>query len=233
MGFSLTAGTAGVAPDRRNEGRRASDGGLEIDRSKGTYHFHYATTLEHLIYNEFNNANITPDPGIFYRLTNPARITSKKPVLKHFGSMPRRCNCLIPAATSRPPALKSHRPSTMEELSSKLGFDAAQAINTLRELDGVLAKFEKTVGGTGKGLDLFNKHAGKTVGALKQIKSNADRAFASLDKLTRARAVATGSPVAGDTGTSSVPLGSRCGARTSGQCEGQIRRDPSHRPNRS
>ena len=51
VGFSLTAGTAGVAPDRRSEGRRASDGGLEIDRSKGTYHFHYATTLEHLIYN--------------------------------------------------------------------------------------------------------------------------------------------------------------------------------------
>jgi hypothetical protein len=53
----------------------------------------------------------------------------------------------------------------MEELSSKLGFDAAQALNTLRELDGVLAKFEKTVGGTGKGLDLFNKRAGKTVPA--------------------------------------------------------------------
>lgn len=71
VGFSLTAGTAGVAPDRRSEGRRASDGGLEIDRSKGTYHFHYATTLEHLIYNESNNANIAPDPGLFYRLKQP------------------------------------------------------------------------------------------------------------------------------------------------------------------
>jgi len=81
----------------------------------------------------------------------------------------------------------------MEELTSKLGFDASQALNTLRELDGVLAKFEKTVGGTGKGLDLFNKRAGKTVGALKRIKSEADRAFASLDRLARARGAATGS----------------------------------------
>ena len=41
VSFSLTAGTAEVAPHRRSKGRRASDGGLEIDRSKGTYHFHY------------------------------------------------------------------------------------------------------------------------------------------------------------------------------------------------
>ena len=88
----------------------------------------------------------------------------------------------------------------MEELTSKLGFDASQALNTLRELDGVLAKFEKTVGGTGKGLDLFNKRAGKTVGALKQIKSEADRAFQSLDKLARARGAATG-PTASTSGT--------------------------------
>lgn len=54
VGFSLTSGTAGVAPDRRSEGRRAVDGGLEIDRAKGTYHFHYATVLEHLIYNEYH-----------------------------------------------------------------------------------------------------------------------------------------------------------------------------------
>ncbi len=91
----------------------------------------------------------------------------------------------------------------MEELSSKLGFDAAQALATLRELDGVLAKFEKTVGGTGKGLDLFNKRAGKTVGALKQIKSGADRAFASLDRLARARAVAMSGSTADTSGVSS------------------------------
>jgi len=69
VGFSLTAGTAGVAPDRRSEGRRASDGGLEIDRAKGTYHFHYATTLRWLIHNEFNTPDT--DPNVFYRLKTP------------------------------------------------------------------------------------------------------------------------------------------------------------------
>jgi hypothetical protein len=69
--FSLTAGTAGVAPDRRAEGRQAGDGGLEIDRAKGVYTFKYGTTLRWLIYNEFNNANVNPDPGLFYRLKQP------------------------------------------------------------------------------------------------------------------------------------------------------------------
>ena len=51
--------------------RQAGDGGLQIDRAKGTYRFHYATTLEHLIYNELNNANVDPDPGLLYRLKQP------------------------------------------------------------------------------------------------------------------------------------------------------------------
>ena len=69
VGFSLTAGTAGVAPDRRSEGRRASDGGLEIDRSKGSYTFKYETALRWLIHNEFNTPD--SDPNVFYRLKQP------------------------------------------------------------------------------------------------------------------------------------------------------------------
>jgi hypothetical protein len=69
VGFSLTAGTAGVAPDRRSEGRRAGDGGLEIDRAKGTYTFKYETTLRWLIHNEFNTPDT--DPNVFYRLKQP------------------------------------------------------------------------------------------------------------------------------------------------------------------
>ena len=69
VGFSLTAGTAGVAPDRRSEGRRAGDGGLEIDRSKGVYTFKYGTTLRWLIHNEFNTPDT--DPNVFYRLKQP------------------------------------------------------------------------------------------------------------------------------------------------------------------
>ncbi|REJ65629.1 MAG: phage tail tape measure protein [Planctomycetota bacterium] len=75
----------------------------------------------------------------------------------------------------------------MSEITQKLGFDAAQALNTLRELDKVMEKFQKTVGGTGRGLNQFNKDAGKTVGALKRIKTEADRAFAALDRVNQAR----------------------------------------------
>jgi hypothetical protein len=69
VGFSLMAGAAGVAPDRRSEGRRAGDGGLEIDRTKGTYTFKYETTLRWLIHNEFNTPDT--DPNVFYRLKQP------------------------------------------------------------------------------------------------------------------------------------------------------------------
>jgi len=89
-----------------------------------------------------------------------------------------------------------------DEIRQELGFDASQALSTLRELDGVLAKFEKTVGGAGKGLEGFNKRAGKTVGALKRIKSEADRAFASLDRVNRARG--TAGPAATGAGTTSA-----------------------------
>jgi len=43
----------------------------EFDTDKDFYRFTYSTTLRHLIYNEFNNANITPDPGLFSRLITP------------------------------------------------------------------------------------------------------------------------------------------------------------------
>ena len=69
VNFSLTAGTAGIAPDRRSDGRRDSDGGLDIDRAKGTYIFNYGTTLRWLIHNEYNTPDT--DPNIFFRLKNP------------------------------------------------------------------------------------------------------------------------------------------------------------------
>lgn len=43
----------------------------KIEEKKGVYQATYATSLRHLIYNEYNNANVTPDPGLFWRLINP------------------------------------------------------------------------------------------------------------------------------------------------------------------
>lgn len=39
-----------------------ADGSLDVDEGKGSFTFTYSTSLAHLIWNEFNNANIHPDP---------------------------------------------------------------------------------------------------------------------------------------------------------------------------
>jgi hypothetical protein len=59
------------APDRRQEGRSKGSGGIDRGRRRWVYTFHYGTNLEHLIYNEFTNANISPDPTLFFRLLRP------------------------------------------------------------------------------------------------------------------------------------------------------------------
>lgn len=53
-------------PSREGIGSAASDGGLEI--GKGRYVFYYSTSLPWLIWNEYNNANVNPDPTLFYRV---------------------------------------------------------------------------------------------------------------------------------------------------------------------
>lgn len=52
-------------------GQRQGDGEVIADPAKGLYAFRYETTLKHLVYNEFNDANVVPDPALFYRLLHP------------------------------------------------------------------------------------------------------------------------------------------------------------------
>lgn len=52
-------------------GTANSTGSLDLDKSAGRYTFTYGTTLAHLIYNEFNNANANPDPTLFAYLHEP------------------------------------------------------------------------------------------------------------------------------------------------------------------
>lgn len=47
----------------------ASEG--SFSESRGLYQATYATTLRHLIYNEFHNANIDPDPELVSSLRSP------------------------------------------------------------------------------------------------------------------------------------------------------------------
>jgi hypothetical protein len=56
---------------RINLGLSNATGEVETNAQTGRYTFTYGTTLKHLIYNEFNNANVTPDPSLFARLISP------------------------------------------------------------------------------------------------------------------------------------------------------------------
>lgn len=71
IGFSLTISQSGNAPDRTDEGERKSSGKFTLDTANGKFFFEYHTSLEHLVYNEYNNANISPDPGLFSELIKP------------------------------------------------------------------------------------------------------------------------------------------------------------------
>lgn len=52
-------------------GQRHGDGEVIADPGKGEYVFRFETSLAHLIHNEFNNANVTPDPTLFAQLIQP------------------------------------------------------------------------------------------------------------------------------------------------------------------
>jgi hypothetical protein len=54
--------------DRTWKGEAQSDGSLTANKDTGEYSFTYGTTLPWLIWNEYHNANVEPDPTLFGRL---------------------------------------------------------------------------------------------------------------------------------------------------------------------
>jgi hypothetical protein len=71
IGFAISINPVPTAPNRFSLGLTHGEGSLHMDAEKGTYTFKYATTLSHLIWNEFNNANVFPDPTLFGKLHDP------------------------------------------------------------------------------------------------------------------------------------------------------------------
>ena len=57
--------------DRTWMGEAQSAGSLTTNKETGEYTFTYSTTLPWLIWNEYHNANVEPDPTLFYRLLDP------------------------------------------------------------------------------------------------------------------------------------------------------------------
>ena len=83
--------------DRISLGLSKAEGSVTVDSTKGKYEFSYSTSLEHLIYNEFNNANISPDPTLFSRLITPGPYEFQKKGLDAFEKVAR--DVRLPAPT--------------------------------------------------------------------------------------------------------------------------------------
>jgi len=62
------ATATGERINRTGMGMAESDGRLTTDKETGEYTFTYSTTLPWLIWNEYHNANVEPDPTLFYRV---------------------------------------------------------------------------------------------------------------------------------------------------------------------
>ena len=81
-----------------------------------------------------------------------------------------------------------------EEIRQVFGFDAAQALSTLSQLDSAFAKFSQTVNQSAASFANFNQGAGKTVSALHQMRSHADEAAAALGRLSATKAPSITAP---------------------------------------
>lgn len=71
IGYSLTITVSDTAPNRIQLGLNNGEGEFHIDRNRGIAKFRYRTTLRYLVYNEYHNANLVPDPGLRWKLLDP------------------------------------------------------------------------------------------------------------------------------------------------------------------
>jgi hypothetical protein len=82
-------------------GAAASTGTVEISASKGAYTFEYSTTLRHLIFNEYKNANVTPDPAVFSRLKRPGPYQFQEKGAEAFRAVAKEATLPFPRITSK------------------------------------------------------------------------------------------------------------------------------------
>jgi TP901 family phage tail tape measure protein len=72
-----------------------------------------------------------------------------------------------------------------DEIKQVMGFDAAQALETLGQLDSGFLKFQNNLNSSINTFDRFNKGAGKTVSALIQIATRANAAADAMERLNK------------------------------------------------
>lgn len=77
-------------------GRAQSTGTFGGDEKRGDFYFEYTTSLDHLIFNEFNNANVTYDPNIFSGLRHPTPYRFQEKGRVAFDTVVRRIRLPLP-----------------------------------------------------------------------------------------------------------------------------------------
>lgn len=82
-------------------GASASTGSVEISAAKGVYSFEYSTTLRHLIFNEYKNANVTPDPAVFSRLRRPGPYQFQEKGAEAFLAVAKEADLPYPRLTTK------------------------------------------------------------------------------------------------------------------------------------
>lgn len=72
IGYNLSISPSRTSPTNESAaGRAVSDGDFVVNAATGQFYFSYSTDLPHLVYNEYNNANEDPDPGLRSQLLQP------------------------------------------------------------------------------------------------------------------------------------------------------------------
>jgi hypothetical protein len=76
IGAPLVVTASGTAASRpnlvaKNQAKAKADSGADLKIGNGVFSFSYFTSLPHLVYNEYNNANTDRPPELFSQLKNP------------------------------------------------------------------------------------------------------------------------------------------------------------------
>lgn len=68
--YSLSV-TPRTSRGRISLGKSSSGADIQMNGNRGQFHFLYETSLPHLVFNEYNNANMGGDPRVYSKLIQP------------------------------------------------------------------------------------------------------------------------------------------------------------------